>query len=343
MRLSCTFAVAPRALNVELDLAAGSTLAVIGPNGAGKSTVLHVLAGLLRPSQGHAHLGNRLLFDTATGVDLPAHKRGVALLAQDPCLFPRMTAAGNVAFAVRARRGADPQGQAHLWLSTTHAATLAARRPDSLSGGQAQRVAIARALAAEPDLLLLDEPLAALDQPVAAEIRQTLREVLAGRTAVVVTHEILDAALLADHIAVMQEGRIMEHGPAEQVLHRPRTPFAAQVCGLNLLAGTPLGQAGIATALGPVAGVAVSELTGPSVATFRPASVSVHRQRPEGSPRNVFEGAVDEIVPQGQLVRIRVGEVAADVTPAAVTALRLAVGEHVFLATKAAEVSLYPA
>ncbi len=343
MRLSTGFEVTPRALTVDLDLASGSTLAVIGPNGAGKSTVLQVLAGLLRPDRGRGQLGDRVLFDTATGIDLPTHKRGVALLAQDPCLFPRMTALRNVAFAVRARRGADPHGEALRWLDTTRSSSLADRRPGSLSGGQAQRVAIARALAAEPDLLLLDEPLAALDQPVAAELRQTLREVLTGRTAVVVTHEILDAALLADHIAVMQNGAIVEHGPTEQVLHRPRTPFAAQVCGLNLLAGLPAGQAIIRTELGPVAGVAMSALSGPSVATFRPASVSVHRHHPEGSPRNVFTGPVDEIVPQGQLVRIRVGEVAADITPAAVAALDLSVGQQVFLAAKAAEVSLYPA
>jgi molybdate transport system ATP-binding protein len=300
---------------------------------------------LLRPDGGRITLAGRTLVDR--GTCLPAHRRGVAMLAQEPLLFPRMSALDNVVFAARAagldRRSA--RNDAMRWLQALEAGDLADRKPGQLSGGQAQRVAIARALAADPALLLLDEPLAALDQPVAAAIRQTLRKVLAGRIAVLVTHDILDAALLADHIAVMDRGRIIESAATSEILHRPRTEFAARLCGLNLITGVAIDDETMRTADGSVvAGLAQAPLPPGSgcAATFGPASVSVHHTLPQGSVRNVVAGAIEAIAPQAHLVRIHVGPLAADVTPAALRDLQLDVGDRVYLAFKAAEVALYP-
>ena len=348
MSLSARLRVDDRDVEAAIHVANGSTLALVGPNGSGKSTILAAIAGLLSPDTGHIALDGRTLFDAGSAADLPPHRRGVALLAQEPLLFPRMSALENVAFAGRARGLGRTRARARalLRLHDLEADDLTARKPGELSGGQAQRVAVARALAAEPALLLLDEPLAALDQPVAAAIRQTLRGLLAERTAVLVTHDILDAALLADHIAVIDRGRIVETGPAQEILHRPRTDFAAQLCGLNLITGVAVDDGTVRTPDGRViTGVAQARLTrgAATVATFAPASVSVHLVPPGGSMRNVAAGRIEALAPQAHLVRIHVGPLAADVTPAALRDLGLEVGDHVHLAFKAAEVALYPA
>ena len=238
MSLTCTARVADRDLDVSVIVEAGETLALLGPNGAGKSTLLSVVAGLLRPDSGHVELAGRRLTDDRTWV--APHRRRVALLAQQPLLFPHLSVLDNVAFGPRAqgvgRREAARVAQ--TWLERLDLSGFADRRPAELSGGQAQRVAVARALATDPDVLLLDEPLAALDVSVAPDVRETLRRVLADRTAVVVTHDVVDAALLADRIAVLDQGRVVESGPAAQVLARPRSSFAARIAGLNLVRGT---------------------------------------------------------------------------------------------------------
>jgi molybdate transport system ATP-binding protein len=333
-----------RGLDVALDVGEGETVALLGPNGAGKSTVLDLVCGLLVPDAGTVALDGRVL----TGDDawVPPHRRRVALLAQDPLLLPHLSARGNVAFAPRAqgvgRREASARAQALL--DRLGVGDLADRRPSALSGGQAQRVAVARALAAEPRLLLLDEPLAALDVAVAPQVRGLLREVLQGRSAVVVTHDPLDALALADRVVVLEGGRVVEDGPTRDVLARPRSEFAARVAGLDLLAGTVRGGA-VHAADRVVEGVAASPLAEgrPAVAVFRPASVAVHRERPGGSPRNAWPAVVTELEPRGDLVRVRAGDVAADVTLAAVADLRLVPGDRVWLVVKASEVSLHPA
>lgn len=348
MSLTARMVVADRDVDVDLYVPEASTLALIGPNASGKSTVLQVLAGLLRPDEGRIMLADQCLFDADRGTWVPAHRRGVAMLAQEPLLFPRMSALDNVAFAARAA-GRDRRSAQHKaldWLRDLEARDLADRRPGQLSGGQAQRVAVARALAAEPTLLLLDEPLAALDQPVAAAIRQTLRRLLDERTAVLVTHDILDAALLADQIAVIDRGRIIEVGPTSDILHRPRTQFAARLCGLNLVTGVAEGADSLRTSDGAlIIGLAQMPLTARArtVATFSPSTVSVHRTAPEGSVRNVVAGRIEALAPQAHLVRVHVGSLAADITPGALRDLRLEVGDPVHLAFKAAEVALYPA
>jgi molybdate transport system ATP-binding protein len=345
-------AVPERGVDLELALPAGRTLALLGPNGSGKSTALAVLAGLLVPDAGEAVVGGRTLLQVDPGRAVrhwvPAHRRRVALLAQDPVLFPHLDVLGNVAFGPRStgrgRREADEV--ARRCLATVDAADLAGRPARALSGGQAQRVALARALATDPELLLLDEPLASLDVEVAGAVRQTLGRVLAGRTTIVVTHDVLDVALLADEVAVLEAGRVVERGPVGQVLRTPRSAFAASLFGLNMLVGSALGPDALRTAGGWVVhGQSETPLAPghPAIAVFRPAAVSVHRAPPSGSPRNVLAGPIGSLAPQGHLVRVQVGEVRADITPAAVAELSLRVGEPVHLAVKAAEVALYPA
>ncbi|HEY9414463.1 MAG TPA: ATP-binding cassette domain-containing protein, partial [Pseudonocardia sp.] len=219
-------------LDVSLEIKAGEVVAVLGPNGAGKSTLLGALAGLLRPDAGRIELGGRLLTDTTCALHTPTHHRRVGLLAQEALLFPHLSAAANVAFGPRCAgvgkaRAAEA---AAYWLAEVGATELAGRRPSQLSGGQGQRVALARALAGQPELLLLDEPLSALDVDVAPAMRSLLRRVLRGngrgpvRTVVLVTHHLLDAVVLADRVVVISDGRVVEDGPARDVLTRPRSP-----------------------------------------------------------------------------------------------------------------------
>ncbi|HWT48368.1 MAG TPA: sulfate/molybdate ABC transporter ATP-binding protein, partial [Mycobacterium sp.] len=238
--------VADRRLDVEFSVSAGEVLAVLGPNGAGKSTALHVIAGLVRPDEGVVRLGDRVLTDTAAGVNVATHDRRVGLLLQDPLLFPHMSVAANVAFGPHSRRGmfrsvrANEKTTALRWLREVDAEHFADRKPRQLSGGQAQRVAIARALAAEPDVLLLDEPLTGLDVAAAAGIRGVLRSMV-GRTGcavILITHDLLDVFTLADRVLVLESGKISEIGPVADVLTAPRSHFGARIAGINLVSGT---------------------------------------------------------------------------------------------------------
>jgi molybdate transport system ATP-binding protein len=343
-------AVAERGFDVALDVAPGETVAIMGPNGAGKSTLLSSIAGLLKPDNGRADLNGRTLFhlDAAHHRWSPPHSRGAALLAQEPLLFPHLSAVENVAFGPRssgARKG-DANRQALHWLGEVEAADLAARRPAELSGGQAQRVAVARALAADPALLLLDEPLAALDIHSAPLLRRLLKRVLAGRQAIIVTHDVLDALMLAHRVVILEAGRIVEEGPTRQVLQQPRSAFAAGLAGLNFLPGT-LTDNGVRTGAGrEVAGHPgetgpVHEPGGPGVAVFPPSAVSVFLSDAHGSPRNSFPVTVTDLEPHGDQIRVRADGLAADITPAASADLGLAPGMTVHFVVKAAAVSVY--
>ncbi|GAA1157281.1 sulfate/molybdate ABC transporter ATP-binding protein [Nocardioides aquiterrae] len=339
MSLELAATVAARGLDAALEVADGETLAVLGPNGAGKSTLLAVAAGLLRPDAGRVTLDGRDL--TAPGTFVPTHDRRIALLAQDPLLFPHLSVLENVAFAPRSRGAGrrEARATARRWLGEVGAADLADRRPARVSGGQGQRVALARALAADPRLLLLDEPMAALDVSVLPALRQTLRRVLADRTVVLVTHDVLDALLLADRVVVMENGRVVEAGPTTDVLERPRSGFTARIAGLNLVSGpwrdgAVAGVRGIAADDAPVEGE-------PAVAVFRPSAVSVFREAPGGSPRNSFPVTVTELEPHGDQVRVRAGHLAADVTVQSAAELDLAPGARAVFAVKASEVAVY--
>ena len=247
--LSCHAVLGQRGLDVAFEVAAGETVALLGSNGAGKSTVVQVLAGLVHPDSGYATLDGRVLFDVGdpAGRDpaaagsrrtwLPPHARGTALLAQEPLLFPHLSVRDNVAFGPRsagASRAAS-RATADDWLAQAEVADLAGRRPAALSGGQAQRVAVARALAAHPSLLLLDEPMTALDVAAVPAQRMLLHTVLRDRTVLLVTHDPLDALALADRVLVLEGGRIVEQGPTRDVFARPRTDFTrALTFGLDL-------------------------------------------------------------------------------------------------------------
>jgi molybdate transport system ATP-binding protein len=340
--------LAARGFDVSLSLGPAETIAILGPNGAGKSTLFAIISGLLRPDAGRAQLGDKVLFDLAADKNLwsAPHTRGAALLAQEALLFPHLSALDNVAFGPRSAGASSTEAReaAMHWLTEVDAGDLASRRPGQLSGGQAQRVAIARALAADPELLLLDEPLAALDIHAAPLLRRLLKRVLAGRRAIIITHDILDALMLADRVIVLEDGRISEAGPTRDVLERPRSRFAAGLAGLNLVAGT-VGAAGITTADGMVV-AGHHEDTGPGqdgVAVFPPSAVSVFPTEEHGSPRNSFRVTITDLEPHGDQIRVHAGGLSADITPAASADLGLAPGMTVYFVIKAAAVAIYPA
>jgi molybdate transport system ATP-binding protein len=345
--LSCE--VPERAVDLALEVAAGETLAVLGPNGSGKSTALAVAAGLLVPDVGRVVLDGRVLTDVGPGgpgLRVAPHARRTALLGQEPLLFPHLDALENVAFGPRSTGTprATARRDAQRWLDEVGVGELADRRPAQLSGGEAQRVAVARALAAEPALLLLDEPMAALDVAVLPALRQTLRRVLADRTAIVVTHDPLDALLLADRVVVLSGGRVVEEGASSEVLSRPRSPFAARLAGLNLVSGT-WRDGCVQTSEGlRVHGLIVGETPAPgesAIATFRPAAVAVYRVPVVGSPRNAFDVTITEIEPLADLIRVHAGPLHADVTVQAAAELSLEAGLVVTFSVKATEVAIY--
>lgn len=239
--------VVERGFQASLRVAPGEVVAVLGPNGAGKSTLLSVIAGLVRPDVGRVRAGERVLLDTEAGVDVPVAQRRVGLLAQDALLFGSLSVSENVEFGPRSQGigTAESARIAEHWLAEVGAADLARRRPRKLSGGQAQRVSIARALAAGPEVLLLDEPMGSLDVAVAAQVRSMLRGVLRDRAeatggrsaAVIVTHDLVDALTLADRIMVLDNGTVVDDGPVDRVLRSPRSPFAADLAGTNMVVG----------------------------------------------------------------------------------------------------------
>jgi molybdate transport system ATP-binding protein len=348
--------LAQRDLDLELQVDPGDVVAVLGANGSGKSTLLSLIAGLLRPDTGRITVDGQVLLDTGRRVWTPPHRRGVALLAQQALLFPHLTAAANVAFGPRSKGCSRTEAReiAARWLEAVDASGFADRRPDQLSGGQAQRVAIARALAADPALLLLDEPMAALDVAVAPALRQVLRRVLrqSGRTALLVTHDLLDALTLADRVIVLEHGRVVEDGPARAVLTEPRSAFAARIAGIDLIAGTA-GDHGLTTPEGlRIQGILDPACIAgePAVAVFSPSAVAVHLTEPGGSPRNHLPATITELEPRGELIRVHAIESAggstgllADITAAAAADLDLAPGKRVHYAVKATEVAVYPA
>ncbi len=351
--LTVAATVSGRGVDLEFTVPAGKVVALLGANGAGKSTALHVIAGLIRPDSALVRLGDRVLTDTSAGVDVPTHARRVGLLLQDPLLFPHLDVTANVAFAARARgRGRAAREHARHWLAEVGAGDLADRRSRGLSGGQAQRVALARALASEPEVLLLDEPLAGLDVEVATAMRGVLRRVLAtSGPAVLVTHDVLDAVTLADQVLVLEDGRVAEYGPTAQVLAAPRSAFAARLAGLNLVAGTIESDGVLCTASGQHwHGIPAEPLTAgsPAVAVFTPAAVAVYGEPPKGSPRNVVAARIAELDSRGTAIRVRSSSgadggpgIAADVTADAAADLWLTAGADVWFAVKAQEVALY--
>jgi molybdate transport system ATP-binding protein len=343
-----TALIRERGVEASIDVADGETLALLGPNGSGKSTMLGVLAGLVRPTSGQVVLDGEPLTDVGPGRPgrmVAPHARRTAMLDQDALLFPHLDALENVAFGPRSRGTSRSMARAaaQRWLDEVGVGELADRRPRQLSGGQAQRVALARALAAEPRVLLLDEPMAALDVAVQPALRQVLRRVLASRTAIVVTHDPLDALLLADRVVVLESGLVVEEGGSRDVLARPRSAFAGRLAGLNLVRGTwreDAVRSGPLVVHGLVEGGAPAD-GDPAIAAFRPQAVAVYRAEVHGSPRNAFPVTVTEVEPRGDLIRVHAGDLAADVTVQAAADLELAEGSPVTFTVKATEVAVY--
>ncbi len=342
------------AFEVRARLAArpGEVVAVLGPNGAGKSTVLRALAGLVPLTGGHVRVDGATWADGATGVLVPPEGRSLGMVFQDYLLFPHLTALENVAFGLRARGVGrrEARSRALAWLERMGLADEAGARPGRLSGGQAQRVALARALVTDPCLLLLDEPLAALDAGTRLSVRTQLGRHLRefGGVTVLVTHDPLDAMVLADRLVVLEGGQVVQEGSPLDVARAPRTDYVAQLVGLNLLRGKALGGSGNDVVLtdGGVLKVASAVFAASEVLlAFSPAAVALHRHHPDGSPRNTWEATVSGLERHGDVVRVRLeGEppVLADVTTAAVAELRLVPGQRVWVSLKATEITAYP-
>jgi molybdate transport system ATP-binding protein len=337
-------------LRVALAVAPGEVLAVLGPNGAGKTTLLRALAGLTGLTGGSIHLDGTLLDDGAD-VLVPAPQRRVGLVFQGYRLFPHLDVRDNVAFSARAGGASRRESRrvADDWLDRLELGGLAGRRPDQLSGGQAQRVALARALASQPRLLLLDEPLAALDARTRMQVRASLRRHLveAGRPVLVVTHDPVEAMVMADRLLVVEDGRVVQQGTPAQVARRPATDYVARLVGLNLWAGRLEAPGSVALDDGGRFAV-VASAPGEQrlMVAVRPSAVNVHTSQPLGaSARNVWPGVVDGIEPIADRVRLHVqGAPSAlvDVTAAAVAELGLRPGSAVWLSVKATELEVYP-
>jgi molybdate transport system ATP-binding protein len=347
MSLAVTLTVRRGQLTVDLDLAVadGEVLAVLGPNGAGKSTLLRVLAGLLPPDTGRVTVDGEVWDDD--GVHVPPHRRRVGMVFQDYLLFPHLSALENVAFGLRTRgmRHAEARRHAADWLARVGLADLAGSKPGRLSGGQAQRAALARALATDPALLLLDEPLSALDARTRLTVRAELRRHLAafGGSTVLVSHDPVDAMALADRVVVVEDGRVVQEGTPADVARRPRTDYVARLVGLSLLPGTAEGTTVRLDGGGVVAAVA-EQAQGPVFVAVRPESVALYLSRPDGSPRNVWPARLVGATPHGTAVRCELDgpvPLVADVTAPAFAELGLAPGAQVWATVKASEVAVY--
>ncbi|MFI5899315.1 ABC transporter permease [Streptomyces cyaneofuscatus] len=330
---------------LTLDAAPGTTLAVVGPNGAGKTTLLRALLGLTPRAHARLRLGE------SDVTALPPHRRGVAWVPQDGALFPHLSALSNTAYGLRTHGvpRAEARRAAQSWLDRLGVGHLAHRKPGQLSGGQAQRVALARALAARPRLLLLDEPLAALDQTTRAHVRHTLRRHLAefGGVCLIVTHDPVEAVSLADRVLVLDDGRVLQDEPPPEVTRHPRSPWVARMLGRNAWPGTATAD-GLELAGG--GHLVVAEPLAPgteALAVIAPEAVSVHREKPTGSPRNVWPGTVREITSGGSRLRLlitsdRAPDLVAEITPQAAAELRIADGTEVWTGVKATEVTVVP-
>ena len=348
--------VSERGWNVDAALRPGLVTAVVGHNGAGKSTLAQVIAGTLRLDSGCAQIGERVVDDAATFV--PARRRGVAMVSQAPRIFTHMSVVANVAFPLRVRGvgRAEARAAALDQLRAVGIAELAHRRASDLSGGQAARVAIARALVFRPEVLILDEPTAALDVEATAQVSAVLRERLmgAGITTLLVSHDIAEVLALASHMIVMGEGSIVEEGSPARVLASPSSVFAARLAGLNIVTGPAVARPGlVGVRVGEGAlwaasdGVTSGEESARVALTFPPEAVALSREESHASPRSVLPGVVAGIDVDGSLVSVRVAlaggvSVSARVTASAWADLGLGVGDSLWASVKATQVRAIP-
>ena len=335
-------------LDVDFKVEPGEVVAVLGPNGAGKTSLLRGLAGLLPLDAGRVALEGMVLEEPAAGVFVPSERRPIAMVFQDYLLFPHLTVLENVAFGLRCRGTprSEATATAYRWLERVGLQQEAQRKPGSLSGGQAQRVALARALATNPALLLLDEPMAALDASTRVDLRRDLGRHLESFRGVrlLVTHDPVEAMAMADRLVIIEQGRVLQSGSPAEVTQHPRSRYVADLVGVNLFRGRAshdvitLAEGGSLTAAG--AG------EGDVFAVVHPRTVALYRTRPDGTPRNVWEGRALDLDRQGDRVRVQLAgapRIVAEVTPAAVRELGLDRGDTVWIGVKATEIVVYPA
>ena len=350
-----TGTITERGWNVDASLRPGLVTAIVGHNGAGKSTLAQVIAGTLRLDEGSARIGERVVDDAETFV--PARRRGVAMVSQAPRIFTHMSVLANVAFPLRVRGVGRAQARATATdqLRAVGIADLAHRRASDLSGGQAARVAIARALAFRPDVLILDEPTAALDVEATAQVSAVLRERLSqsGITTLLVSH-IAEVLALASRMIVMGDGRVVEEGEPARILASPSSVFAARLAGLNIVTGEAIGGPGmVGVRVGEGAlwaacdSVAPGEESARVALTFPPEAVALSREEAHASPRSVLPGVVAGIDVDGSLVSVRVAlaegvSVSARVTASAWSELGLGVGDRLWASVKATQVRAIP-
>jgi molybdate transport system ATP-binding protein len=336
--LDLDIALPLRSFRLELELTVRrETFALVGPSGAGKTSLLRTVAGLARPERGRIALDGRVLFDAAAGIDRPPEERRVGLVFQEYALFPHLSVEQNVAYS---GGGNVPQV-----LERFRIAELAKARPHELSGGERQRVGLARALAREPEVLLLDEPMSALDAHtragVRAELRRTLDEL--ELPVLLVTHDFQDAAVLADRVGVLVDGRLLQAGTPGELVAAPADPFVASFTGANILRGRarmrPDGLTAVVVDDGGVL-FSVDEAEGPVHVAVYPWEVSIAREAPDDSALNHVRGPITSLVTVGNRARVQVGGLVGEVTTASVERLGLEEGEVVVASFKAAATRL---
>lgn len=355
--LEAEFAVQLRDFPLAVSLSAeeGGMLVLVGESGAGKSTILNILAGLIDPDRGTIRLNGETYFDSAQGVAIPAYDRSVGYVFQDYALFPHLSVYDNIAFGFRAQGIPDRRLRlrVHEMLERLGVAELAASRPTALSGGQQQRVAVARALVLQPRLLLLDEPMSALDLQTRRQVRAELRRILAGLPCVTlfVTHSPFEAMAFGQRIAVVEQGRIAQVGAREDFLRHPRSRYVAELMGVNLFRGRVVArdQSGLAQVetSGGILHVIVEDPIDETFIAVDPNEVTLHTEPPTGSAQNVFHGRIAELVPDppfGERVRVVLDthpRLVAQVTARAVHTLGLREGLEVYATFKATAASVY--
>ena len=334
-------------LDLQIAVGAGELVAVLGPNGSGKTSLLRVLAGLMPLDAGRVTLDGVVLDDPPTGVRVAPEHRPIGMVFQDYLLFPHLSVLENVAFGLRSRgtRRAAALTLASQWLERVGLEGYADRRPGSLSGGQAQRVALARALVTSPALLLMDEPMAALDASTRVELRRELRRQLESFDGVrlVVTHDPVEAMAMADRLIILEQGRVLQSGSPAEVAQRPRSRYVADLVGVNLYRGRARETVIALTGGGSLTVAEAAD--GEVFAVVHPRTVALYRTRPDGTPRNVWEGRASDLDLEGDRVRVRLEgspSIVAEVTPAAVRDLGLDRGDPVWISVKATEINVYP-
>ena len=332
-------------LELSLEIPPGRTIGLLGPNAAGKSTAVRAIAGLADLAGGSVVLNGRVLDDRERDVFVPAEDRHLGIVFQDYLLFPHMNVIDNVAFPLRSRGlyQADARREAVAMLESVGGSDLARRAPSELSGGQAQRVALARALAGHPQMLLLDEPFAALDVTTRAHLRHMVADHLDEFEGprLLITHEPTEAFLLADEIHVIEGGRVTQVGTADEIRLQPKTKYIADLAGANLLRGNA--HQGVVDVDGYPIHIADESVQGPAILVIQPQAIALYMSKPEGSPRNTWQSALTRIERVGERIRLQVGDpipLTAEITVGAVEALHLEVGSRVWLAVKATEIDV---